>query len=149
MELSIASLKAAGAFTGAPVKKTVTWWNGEEELSAIVYVRPLSYQSAVSDITSMAQDKEGAAGRIASCIVDESGKPIFTVEDITGEADPERGPLSSDLTMALLGVIGEVSGLGKRLKLMQRKKSGVSSSSTGSAGERSRKQKSESHTESS
>ncbi|MCY1358808.1 Phage tail assembly chaperone, TAC [compost metagenome] len=53
------------------------------------------------------------AGRIAACICDQEGKPVFTPADITGEADPERGPLDGNLTMALLGVIGEVNGLGK------------------------------------
>lgn len=113
MSLSIDSLKQMGAFTGAPVETQITWQQGGEELSATVHVRPLSYHSAVSDITSRGGAVDAVAGRIASCIVDAEGHPVFTVADITGEADPERGPLSRELSLALLGAIGEVSGLGK------------------------------------
>ena len=38
---------------------------------------------------------------------------MFTPGDITGEADPERGALDGNLTMALLAVIAEVNSLGK------------------------------------
>lgn len=113
MELSIAALKEVGAFTGAPVEREITWKQGEREITATVYVRPLSYQAAVADLAAMAGRVDAVAGRIAACICDAEGKPVFTPADITGEADPERGPLSAELTMALLSVIGEVSGLGK------------------------------------
>lgn len=113
MELSIAALKEVGAFTGAPVKREITWKQGEREITATVYVRPLSYKSAVSDLAAMAGRVDAVAGRIAACICDAEGKPVFTPADITGEADPERGPLDGNLTMALLQVIAEVSGVGK------------------------------------
>lgn len=113
MQLSIDSLKQAGAFTGAPVKREITWQQGDTELAATVYVRPLSYRSAVSDILAGAGRVDGIAGRIAACICDAEGKPIFKPEDITGDADPDRGPLDGNLTMALLAVIGEVNQLGK------------------------------------
>ena len=113
MNLSIDSLKEMGAFTGAPVEKEITWKQGDKEMKATVYVRPLSYRSAVSDISAMAGKKDAIAGRIASCICDADGKPVFTPEDITGDADPERGPLDGNLTMALMGIIGEVTQAGK------------------------------------
>lgn len=113
MELSIAALKEVGAFTGAPVEREITWKQGEREITATVYVRPLSYKSAVSDLAAMAGRVDAVAGRIAACICDAEGKPVFTPADITGEADPERGPLDGNLTMALLQVIAEVSGVGK------------------------------------
>ena len=113
MSLSIDSLKEMGAFTGSPVEREITWKQGDKDLTATVYVRPLSYLSARSDITSVSGKGDPMAGRIASCICDENGKPVFTAEDITGEADPERGPLDGNLTMALLTVIAEVNGLGK------------------------------------
>ncbi|MBN0609756.1 phage tail assembly chaperone family protein, TAC, partial [Pseudomonas aeruginosa] len=50
MHLSIDSLKEAGAFTGAPIEKEITWKQGDKELTATVYVRPLSYSTAVSDL---------------------------------------------------------------------------------------------------
>lgn len=132
MELSIESLQDQGAFTGPPVKREVTWHQSGEEKKATVYVRPLSYHSATSDIATLKAEKSAAAGRIASCICKSDGTPVFTVADITGEADPQRGPLNGNLTMALLGLIGEVSGLGKTTaapsKSRTRKKSGTSSS---------------------
>ena len=113
MLLTIDSLKQAGSFTGRPVEREITWKQGEQELTATVYVRPLSYKSAVSDILAMNGRVDGVAGRIAACICDAEGKAVFTAEDITGEADPERGPLDGNLTMALLSAIGEVNKSGK------------------------------------
>ena len=113
MKLTLDSLKELGAFTGAPVEKEITWKKGGEEFTATVFVRPLSYASAVSDVKAIASNGDGVAGRIAASICDEHGKPVFTAEDITGEADPERGALDSALTIALLTAIGEVNSLGK------------------------------------
>lgn len=113
MKLTLDNLKQAGAFTGAPVEREITWKQGDKELTATVYVRPLSYRSAVSDLMAGKGDRDPVAGRIAACICDEAGKPVFLPEDITGDADPERGPLDGNLTVALLAVIGEVTGLGK------------------------------------
>lgn len=113
MQLSINSLKEMGAFTGAPVEREVKWSKGETEFTATVFVRPLSYNSAVSDLKAAGGIGDGIAGRIAASICDAEGNPVFTVADITGEADPKRGALDGNLTIALLGVIGEVNGLGK------------------------------------
>lgn len=113
MKLTIDSLIEAGAFTGEPVEREITWRQGDNELTAIVYVRPLSYKSAVADISSATNGGDTIAGRIASSICDGDGKPVFSVGDITGDAVPERGPLNSALTMALLTVISEVNGVGK------------------------------------
>lgn len=113
MKLTIDNLKSVGAFTGSPVEREVKWTKGGEELVATVYVRPLSYSSAVSDLRALAGKGDGLAGRIAASICDENGNPVFTPEDITGEADAERGPLDGNLTMALLGVIAEVNSAGK------------------------------------
>lgn len=113
MKLSIDSLTEMGAFSGAPVEKEIKWKQGGDEYTGTVYVRPLSYRTAMSDIASMQAKRDAAAGRIAACICDEEGTPIFTVDDITGEADPQRGPLDHNLTMALLGAISEVNNLGK------------------------------------
>ncbi|WP_374982033.1 phage tail assembly chaperone family protein, TAC [Pseudomonas juntendi] len=45
---------------------------------------------------------------MASSICDAEGKSVFTVNDITGEADPQKGALDPDLTNLLLIAIGEV-----------------------------------------
>jgi len=113
MQLNLDNLKNLGAFTGAPVEKTITWAMAGKDHTATVYVRPLSYSSTVVDLLARRDGLDGVAGRIASSIVDEDSKPVFTIADITGEADPVRGPLDGNLTIALLAVIGEVNGLGK------------------------------------
>lgn len=113
MKLTLDTLKQAGAFTGAPVEKEITWRQGETQLTATVYVRPLSYMAAVSGLLAMNGKADRVAGRIAASICDEHGKPVFTPEDITGEADAERGALDGNLTVALLAVISEVNNLGK------------------------------------
>ncbi|MDL2200664.1 phage tail assembly chaperone family protein, TAC [Halopseudomonas aestusnigri] len=83
MNLNLETLKQTGAFTGAPVEREITWKQGAEEFTATVFVRPLSYHSAVSDVAALAGERDGMAGRIAACICDEQGKPVFTAEDIT------------------------------------------------------------------
>lgn len=113
MKLSIDSLTKVGAFTGAPVEREITWKQGKDEFTATVYVRPLSFKSAVSDLRAITGEGDAIAGRIAASICDEKGEPVFTPADITGESDAARGPLNGNLTMALLTVIGEVNGLGK------------------------------------
>ncbi|MCO1336742.1 phage tail assembly chaperone family protein, TAC [Microbulbifer sp. OS29] len=113
MQLTIESLQQQGSFSGAPLERSITWKQGEQELTATVYVRRLSYYSAVSDVAALRGEGDVIAGRIAACVVDAEGKPVFTPEDITGEADPERGPLNANLTQALLLEIGAVNNLGK------------------------------------
>lgn len=99
----------------ATVKKEITFKDlttGEDH-TADVYVKPLSYASAVQDILSVGSDADHAiARRIAYSIRDEKGNPLFTEGQITG-ADNPAGALSPALTMELLRVIGEVSQLGK------------------------------------
>lgn len=117
MQLTINGLMERGAFTGAPVEKEVKWEQDGEELSGTVFVRKLSYHTAVGDIlASRGGSGDGVARRIAVSICDENGLAVFTAEDITGEKDPVRGPMNDALTMALLAVIGEVNGLGKKKK---------------------------------
>ncbi|WP_024669182.1 phage tail assembly chaperone family protein, TAC [Pseudomonas tremae] len=139
MKLSLESLRGVGAFTGRPVEKEIKWQQGEEEIVATVYVRPMGFQTAVNDVLSAAGRLEIHAGRIAASICNEEGKPVFTVDDITGEADPERGALDGNLTMALMKAIAEVNNLGKTKPSPTTKSSGTSSSSPASAGVRSRK----------
>jgi len=113
VSLSIAGLLQAGAFTGRPVEKEITWRQGEQEFTATVFVRPLGFQSAISDVLAAGGRQDSVAGRIAASICDEQGKPVFTVGDITGASDADRGALDGALTLALLSAIGEVNSLGK------------------------------------
>ncbi|WP_312141324.1 phage tail assembly chaperone family protein, TAC [Pantoea septica] len=133
MKLTLESLKASGAFTGRPVEKEITWKQGDKEFTATVYVRPMGYHTATSDVLAMGGKVDGVAGRIAASICDEHGKTVFTPADITGEADPERGALDGALTVALLVAIQEVNDLGKSTSSAPKTSSGASSSSTESA----------------
>jgi hypothetical protein len=143
MKLTLETLAASGGFVARQAtEETIQWTHEGQEFEATVYVLPLSYVTAKSDIVANQLKTDPLAARIAHCIVDEEGKPVFTVADITGEADLERGPLSNSLTHELLRVIGKVSKLGKRpTSLPTKTKSGTSSSSTASAGARSKKRK--------
>lgn len=142
MELSLETLQQAKGFSGAPVKRQVTWTNTEgEEFTADVWVRKLSYHTAVSDLRSPINNSDPVAGRIALSIVNEVGVPVFRPSDITGleedgtpvmtkDADGndiERGALDPALTFALLTLISEVNEMGKRNapSLSQKKSSGT------------------------
>ncbi|MGY4876509.1 phage tail assembly chaperone family protein, TAC [Vreelandella aquamarina] len=151
MQLTIENIAANGGFVSRqPVEKEIRWQHEGSEYKATVNVLPLSYFTATTDILSVRGKGDPLAARIAHCIVNDKGEPVFTVEDVTGEADPERGPLSAGLTSELLRVIGDVSRLGKRKTSSQTKtNSGTSSSSTASAGGRSKKHNSASATQSS
>ena len=92
MQLSVESLRDAGGFTGAPVKRQIEWVKGEDTLVFDVYVRRLSYQTAVTDAQALAGHGDLAASRIAHSICDEHGKPVFSVHDITG-VDADGNPV--------------------------------------------------------
>ena len=114
MNLTIDNLKAAGAFTGAPVAKDIAWNNDDgEEVTATGFVRRIGYAAVVSDLTAARCKTDPVAGRIASSICDAEGNAVFAPGDITGEADPERGPLHHGLVMELMRVMAEVNGAGK------------------------------------
>lgn len=148
MQLTLDNLKKAGAFTGRPIEKEITWKQGEEEFTATVFIRPAGYHAATQGIQASAGKIDGVAGYIAAAVCDEEGNPVFTAKDITGEADPERGALDGALTVALLVAIQEVNELGKMSSPLKMK-SGANLSSTASAAGRSLKRKKGSALESS
>lgn len=125
MKLTLDSLKKTGSFTGRPVAKEITWRQGDETFTATVYVRPLGYQAAVSDVLAAGGKQDNIAGRIAAAICDEEGNTVFTVLDIThGPLDPAElakdpestkrlGALDGNLTVALMVAINEVTNMGK------------------------------------
>lgn len=133
MKLTLDALKQAGAFTGRPVEKEINWKQGDKQIKATVYIRPMGYHSAMTDVMAANGRVDGVAGRIAASICDEAGHPVFSPADITGEADPERGALDGQLTIALLVAIQEVNDLGKSTSSAPKTSSGASSSSTASA----------------
>ena len=145
MKLNIESLRQAGSFTGRPVEKEISWKQGKDTYTATVFVRPLGYQTAVSDVLAAGGVQDSIAGRIAAAICDEEGNPIFTAMDIThGPIDPEErakdkkstkrlGALDGNLTVALLTAIHEVNNLGKTTSSPNSTSSGTSLSSPESA----------------
>jgi hypothetical protein len=124
LKLTAETVQEKGGFTGQPVKREISWKGDTYD----VYVRRLSYRSAVDDARAYGQGASAiAAHRIANCIVDENGQPIFSVEHITGvkeDGSPvmiekdgeqiERGAMDDDLATALMLVISEVNNLGKK-----------------------------------
>lgn len=120
VKLSIASLTEANAFSAKPVEKQIEW----KGHTITTYVRHLSYQTALAQLNSI-NGADVNAARIAGSICDENGRPVFTIQDITGEVvlprdwkegDPlpeARGGLDHELTILLLAAIGEVQNLGK------------------------------------
>lgn len=152
MKLTLESLREVGAFTGGPVRRDVEWIQNGEKVSAEVYIRPMSYQTAVRDIATVNGGGDVIAQRIAGCVCHEDGSPVFLVSDITGigaDGNPimtkvdgvlvERGPINKSLAEALIMLVGEVSGMGKTKSSTTKANSGASSSSTESAAEPSRK----------
>jgi len=125
MKLTLDSLKKTGSFTGRPVAKEITWRQGDDTFTATVYVRPLGYQAAVSDVLAAGGKQDNIAGRIAAAICDEDGNTVFTALDIThGPLDPVElakdpesnkrlGALDGNLTVALMVAINEVTNMGK------------------------------------
>lgn len=153
MKLNIDTLQQVGSFTGRPVEKEITWRQGSDHLTATVYVRPLGYQSAVSDVLAAAGHQDSIAGRIAAAICNEDGQPVFTALDITHgpldkaelAKDPKStkrlGALDGNLTVALLTAIHEVNNLGKTTSSPTSTNCGTSSSSPASVAAPSRKRK--------
>lgn len=140
MILTAENLASVAKFTGPPVEKEVTWEQDGDEITATVFIRRLGYEAAVSAIKSWIGNEEGIAGRIAACTCDNNGNAIFSVGDITGDADPDRGPLEYNLVIALLAAINEVNQVPKE-RTPSPKSSGMNSSSMASAERQSRKQK--------
>lgn len=125
MKLTLDTLKNSGAFTGRPVEKEITWKDKDGvEHTATTYVRPLGFHSAKFDLLAMNGKSDGVACRIASSICDEYGNPVLTPDDVTGHADPERGALDGNMTIALLVAIHEVNNMGKESSA-QKTNSGV------------------------
>lgn len=114
MELNLENLKNSGSFVGAPVKKEISWSQGNEKFTATTYVKKFTFNSAIESIGAGLKNRQQVmAYRIASCICDSEGKAVFSYEDVTGESDPERGAINGDLAIALLTAINEVNNLGK------------------------------------
>ena len=126
MQLTLDSLEKAGAFAGGLEKREITWASKGKEHKFEVYVRPMSYHTAVNDIAAIRDGGDIVAARLAGGICDSDGKSVFTVADITGLNDDgtpvmierngklvERGGIARDLANELMTVLGEVSGLGK------------------------------------
>lgn len=112
MDLSIANLTKSKAFTSKPVEKDIEWVKDGVTHKFTTYVRPLSYQTAIGDINAR-NGVDFLASRIASSLCDKDGNAVFTVADLTGQDDPERGAIDPMLTQLFLVAISEVQNQGK------------------------------------
>lgn len=122
IKLEAGQLLNADNYIGPPVKKTIKWQRDGESFEADVFVRKLSYRNAVDDMAAMELD-DRLARRVALCICDETGQPIMTAADVTGTADPSRGPMCRELFIALVNVVGEVNEFSVKTKRQRRSKS--------------------------
>lgn len=113
MELSISSLKAAGAFVAAPVKKDIKWHADGKPQQASIYVRVDSFHTLTKRWEEQREGADATAHRIASSVYNEGGEPVFTVEDILGSEESGHGPLTAELTIALLAAIQQANGVSK------------------------------------
>lgn len=111
MELSIASLKAAGGFVGAPVKQEITWHAEGKSHKADVYVRKDSFLAITERWERGEKGADWTANRIASCICTADGQPVFTVDDVRGSEAVGHGGITAELTIALLSAISGANGL--------------------------------------
>ncbi len=129
--ISLADVKKS-AFVGKPVLKTVEYLLDGELCEFNVYIRKLSYQSAVNDGQSFGANRDKfVAGRIAACVLDEDGHPVFeSIDQIMGlGAFEDAGPISDDLTCALFAKIEEVNP-SKKSSSTTNQNSGANSSLT-------------------
>jgi len=113
MTLTIEALRASGAFVGAPVAQDVTWHANGKPVTMTFYVRPESFHTITSKWESSAHGADAVVSRLVACIVTEDGQPLFTPADIVGDPSTDHGPLSAELTVALLAAIHRANGLGE------------------------------------
>lgn len=150
MELSVASLIQSGSYSPAkPELREISWINPNGETCiASVFIRKKSFATANIEANNYHSGIDSLTSRIVSSIVDESGKPLFEIDDILG--NDAHGPICDSLGMALIGAINEVNGLGLKpdpKALPPTTNSGTSSSSQALADEPSKKPSRTSHTE--
>ena len=113
MELSIKALMAAGAFVALPVKKDIAWHADGKPQKASIYVRLDSFHTLTKRWEEQREGADATAHRIASSVFNEAGEPVFTVEDILGSEESGHGPLTAELTIALLAAIQQANGVSK------------------------------------
>ncbi|KFE51134.1 phage tail assembly chaperone family protein, TAC [Pseudomonas syringae] len=131
--LTIASLIAAGAFAGAPVKQDITWHSNGAEQKATIYVRKASYTTVTQEWKAAYETRDAVAGRIAGYICNSLGEQIFSVDDVLGKAEEGRGELCAELTIALFSAINLVNNPPEKAEKKPSKSSGTKSSSRASA----------------
>ncbi|MCK8669301.1 phage tail assembly chaperone family protein, TAC [Pseudomonas azerbaijanoccidens] len=113
MELSINALKAAGAFVALPVKKDISWHADGNVQKASIYVRQDSFHTLTKRWEEQREGADATAHRIATSVCNEAGEAVFTVEDILGSEESGHGPLTAELTIALLAAIQQANGVSK------------------------------------
>ena len=108
--LTLQSLKDAGAFAGAPVKREIRYHGLDgEEVVADIWVRRASYHTITNTWKAAEGNQEHLAARIATMVCDEEGGPILSIGDVLGTADAARGPICDTLFLALITAVNEVN----------------------------------------
>ena len=109
--LTLQSLKDAGAFAGAPVKREIRYHGLDgEEVVADIWVRRASYHTITNTWKAAEGTQEHLAARIATMVCDEEGGPIFSMDDILGTTGIEgRGDMCDTLFLALITAVNEVN----------------------------------------
>lgn len=120
-KISIAEIQS-GALIGTPVAISVPITLGDEECEFDTHVKPFSYATVVARWSAVGQKKEQLAGAIASCVCDETGKLLFTDNDV-------RANFSEVLIEALWAKIIEVNNIGGKLKTTNSEKTNSSQNS--------------------
>ena len=107
--LTLQSLKDAGAFAGAPVKREIRYHGLDgEEVVADIWVRRASYHTITNTWKAAEGNQEHLAARIATMVCDEEGGPIFSTADILGTTGIEgRGAMCDTLFLALITAVNE------------------------------------------
>lgn len=115
-KISLTDLLNGSAYTGAPELVSVPVNLDGTDMMVDVYVRKLSYLSVINDGKAFKDNPDlFVAGRIAACVVDKDGNPMFeSVEQIQGLGKyAMKGGLKPEFVYALFNATTQVNPMGK------------------------------------
>lgn len=121
--LTVADLVTAGAYVGAPVEKEISWNSKGKTHKALISVKLSSYETTLHEMRLGRENSEAVEGeepkrdtnsvvinRLITSVVDEAGEPIFTRDDVVGNAELGKGKMCASLFMALVMAVNEANG---------------------------------------
>lgn len=97
-----------------PEKKVVKLKDAEgKEHNVDVYMKPLPFHLTLREQNK--EDEDGmadlVAARVAHCICDEDGNPIFTKEQVKGTAEKS---ISAEMAITLTNLVSEFNGMSEK-----------------------------------